>query len=139
MRVTIPDTVLAPYEEIATQQGRAVDMVVTDQLKRFAHLTPGTRAVVISEKALQDLALPLGALPIRDGADLVARCRRHASITFEGLDIGLTPGQKAELQHRAERQGKPVEALIQEMATLFLRDFFYSSGGGEAAPIRKVS
>lgn len=135
MRITIPDDVLAPYEEMAQRQGRPVDDVVAAQLKRFAMLEPGKKAVVIPPAALTALEPPLGGTPVRDAQDLLTRIQQLANISFMGLNLGLSLQQKAELAHRAERQGRTVEALVQEMWRDLQQNFFWSGGGGEAAPV----
>lgn len=136
MRVLIPDEILDPYQKYADAAHVPVETLVVKQLKRFARLHPSQQALVIPTAIQPDLEVALGALPLTDAADLLTRIRRHGQITFESLDIGLTPTQKLELQHRAERQGKSVEALVGEMAAAFVADFFHSAGGGVA--MRKV-
>ncbi len=134
MRLVIDDTIVAPYEAMAEKQGRSVEEVVNAQLKRFAGLTPGEKAVVVGAKALDDLAPPLGGRPIKDGADLVDRLAQVSSIKFEGKDIQLTVTQKAELQRRAERQGRPVAALVDDIWRKFQQDFFYEAAMSEPQP-----
>ena len=138
MRITIPDDVADPYLAFADAASVPLDEVITQQLKRFAHLHPREKAIVVPAKIHADLAAALGHLPLRDAADLLTRIKAHGQITFESLDIGLTPTQKAELAYRAERQGKTVDYLLAEMAGAFLQDFFYASGGGPAAITRKA-
>lgn len=134
MRVLIPDDVTALYEAFADAQGKPVEEVVTAQLRRFAKLEPGKRAIVIPAQLSEPIAAALGGLPLRDAEDLLHRVTAHAALTFEGIDLKLTIGQKRELEHRAAKQGKPVAALVQEIAEVLMRDLFYSVSGPSAKP-----
>lgn len=133
MRITIPDDVVVVYEEMAAAQGRPVEAVVADQLTRFAALVPGTRAVVLGDAHCARLAAALAVEQIRDADHLVARAEAYGAVRFEGIALRLTPAQREELVRRAERQGRSVKALVQEIANRLLVDFFWTSGAGEPA------
>ena len=103
MRVTLADSVLDPYQDMATAQNRPLETVLEAQLKRFSKLPPGTAAVVVRGDALKGLEQRLGDYAIKDGEDLLARVNKLARVTFEGRDIRLSTQQMAELEHRAQR------------------------------------
>lgn len=142
MRVTIPDAVIDPYQTYADRQGIALDAVLTNQLRRFASLEPGKRAIVIPADLAETLAERLGGLPLKDGADLLARLDALAGITFADVRIPLSAAQAEELAHRAARQGRPVEALVRDVVAKITEDLFWVGGGGVAAetapPLQKV-
>lgn len=133
MRVTIPDDVAAPYEGYADRQSRTVDELITTQLRRFSKLEPGRKVLIVQADVAERLEKTLGGLPFRDSADLLQRIESHAALTFEGINLELTIGQKRELEARAEKQGKPVEVLVKEIADRLMRDLFYNISGPSAA------
>jgi hypothetical protein len=133
MRVTIPDDIVDPYQAYANRQGRPVDDVVAAQLKRFKALEPGKKAIVLQADALTAVEASIGGLPLKDGADLLTRVEALAGLSFAHIKIDLSPAQKAELQHRAERQGRTVESLVREMVATITADLFWTTGGGPAA------
>ncbi len=133
MRVTIPDAIADQYTAFAASQGRPVEDLCAAQLTRFAKLEPGKRAVALGVAHLEAIEAMTGGLPLRSGDDVQARVESLAAITFQHVRLGFTPSQLAEIAHRAERQGKPAPQLIEEMCQAVLRDFFWASGGGEAA------
>jgi len=132
MRLTLDDAVCDVYLTYAHAQGRDINSVITDQLRRFRSLEPGKKAIVIPPSALDAIEQRVGGPPIVDGVDLAKRLEGLAGITFEGVRIRLSEGQMAELVNRAARQGKPVAALVEEIVAVITRDFFYTSGGGPA-------
>lgn len=140
MRVTtIPDAVLDAYQTYADRQGTSLDQVISNQLRRFSRLEPGKTAVVIPAELSAALAERLGGLPLKDGTDLLARLTALAGITFADIRIPLTIAQTEELAYRAQRQGRPVEALVKEVVDRITQDLFWASGGGSAAaPLAKV-
>lgn len=130
MRITIKDSTADVYQRYADKQGRGIDAVVEAQLARFSGQEPGTKAIVVSAEDAQRI---LGGTPVLNGTDLLARVSQLASLTFHGIRLDFSPAQLSELQHRAERQGKTVEALAADIVKAINREFFWASGGGEAA------
>lgn len=129
MLVQIPDHVALPYQEMADASGRTLNGVISAQLERFKSLHPGKRAIVVDVEKAEKL---LGGLPIVGGADLLHRISQLASLSFGPIRLDLNPAQLAELEHRADRQGKPVDQLVKEMAEVILRDLFWANGAGPA-------
>jgi hypothetical protein len=135
MRVTLADTTVDAYEAFAKKQGKPVDQVIEHQLARFKTLEPGTRAVVIGKDDIEKLTIALGGIPVKDAADLVARVENLAAVSFQHIRLNFSPQHLAELAHRAERQGKSVEAVIRDTVNRMAEDFFWKSGGGESVLI----
>lgn len=130
MRVTITDKTAERYQAYADEQGRALDAVLEAQLVRFVALPPGKKVIVVAAAEAQAI---VGGTPILNGTDLLARVSQLASLSFHHIRLDFSPAQLAELEHRARRQGKSVETLAEEITKAILRDFFWASGGGEAA------
>lgn len=128
MRVTIPDQLADVYQAVATKQGLSLDDVVSRQLRRFQTLIASPRVVVLGPDHLDALELKLHGGQIPSPEDLIAKVSRLAGVSFCGIDLQLTPAQVEELAHRAERQGKSVEALVQEIWEQLAQQFFHSAG-----------
>ena len=135
MRVTISDALADEYLAYATTQNVSLDAVIEKQLKRFKTVPPGSTTVVLGSKHLDFLAEKLHGGDVRSAEDLVTKVDRLAGIKFETIDLRLTPAQLEELAHRAERQGKPVEALVQEIWEKLSVDFFYVAAGTPAVEV----
>lgn len=140
MKVSITDAVADPYLAIAEKQGRSVDVVVDAQLKRFSHLPPGEKAIVLGGQDLLALEERLRG-PIRDGIDLADKVARLAGVRFRNIQLDFSATQLEELTRRATRQGRPVDTLVQEIVAAIVDQFFYTSGDGVAlvkpTPVKK--
>ncbi len=132
MRVTLPDAVTDLYQAYADKQGKPLDVILADRLKRTASVAPGTRVVFVSGAALEAIETRVGGGQITTAEELRTRIDRLASISFMGRDLQLSPNQLEELAKRAERQGKSIDDLILDIWRTLRDDFFYSQGGGEA-------
>lgn len=129
MRVTLSDPLAEQYLLLATQQNRSLDEVVEIQLRRFETIPPGSTVVVLGPKHLDYLAEKLHGGDVRSAEDLITKVDRLAGVKFSGIDLRMTPAQLEELVHRAARQGKPVEALVQEIWERLSVDFFHTPLG----------
>ena len=130
MRIQIPDATAAVYEKYAESSGKTLDQTVNAQLVRFAALPPGQRVLTL---AVGDVEAILGGLPVHDGKDLLHRISQLASISFHAIKLDFSPAQLSELEHRATRQGKTVAVLADDIVKAINREFFWASGGGQAA------
>ena len=136
MRITIPDALADVYDAHARRANVALDEIITRQLRSTAGVSPMGRTVVLGIHTLELLEERLGGGPLVDSADLAQRFTRLASISFEGIDLKLTPNQLAELQRRATRQGKTPAQLIEAIAQVICRDFFDVPDAGPVATPR---
>src|SRR4030095_10730292 len=76
-------------------------------------------------RELEDL-LGLGAT--RSPGDLLAAIERLASLRFGDIRIPFTPGQLAELQHRAAKRGRTAEAERRAVVARIQDELFYQGG-----------
>jgi hypothetical protein len=83
------------------------------------HLTP-----VEVDRIAQ--ALGLGARPT--GPSILAAIDRLAAIRIGDIRIPFTPGQLAELQHRAAKRGRTVEAEMKAVVARIQDEVFYQGG-----------
>ena len=132
MRVTIPDPVLDWYQALADKRRRRIETVVTAQLDRWSGIPPGDRAVALTGPMLERAEAATGGLPFRDAEHAIARIEDLASVTFHNVRLDFSPQQLRELEHRAERQGKPVEVLAAEMIQTITAEFFWGIPPGAA-------
>jgi hypothetical protein len=100
-----------------------IDLVLTQAEQ--ARATPGLQLSSAEIRALDDL-LGLGAT--RSGPDLVKAVERLASLRFGDIRIPFTPGQLAEIQHRAAKRGRTVQAEMQAVVDRLQDELFYKGG-----------
>lgn len=72
-------------------------------------------------------ALGLGARPT--AASILAGIDRLASVRIGDIRLPFTPGQLAELQHRAQKRGRTVEAEMRAVVARIEEEIFYKGGG----------
>jgi hypothetical protein len=100
-----------------------IDLLLT-QAER-AQPAPGLPLSAADCRQLDDL-LGLGAT--RSGPDLVRAVERLASLRFGDIRIPFTPGQLSEIQHRAEKRGRTVQAEMQAVVDRLQDELFYKGG-----------
>lgn len=136
MIVTVPDHIVLPYMEYADKTGRTLNGVISAQLERFKALQPGRRCIVVPLDEAEKL---LGGLPIQGEVDLLYRVSQLASISYGGVKLELSIAQLKELEHRASRQGKSVQSMLEGVARELEKHLFWGTGGGAASePQAKV-
>lgn len=64
----------------------------------------------------------------RSASQLVAAVERLASLKFGDIRIPFTPGQLSELQHRAAKRGRTVEAEMKAVVARIEEELFYKGG-----------
>lgn len=132
MRITLPDALADDYAVHAAKAGVTVDETITALLRRMKDIDPHRRLVVLGGKHLDLLAQKLHGGDVLSGDDLVRKVSRLAGIKFMGLDLFLSPAQLDELQHRALRQGKPMDQLVLDIWRRLADEFFHVGSGGES-------
>lgn len=126
LRVFLPQFALEKLQDVAHEQGdRDLETAASQQLSTALSALPATgRFAVINQKELQTLEDILGGGSITNGADLLQKVQRLAGISFGHVRLGFTPGQLEDLKWKAERQGKTVEQLVEQMAPRIHEQFF---------------
>lgn len=126
LRVTLPDVSMDQLHERMHQQTRG-DLEATASLALIAALSSlpvQGRYTVLEQADLIKLEDILGGGSILNGADLLAKVQRLAGVSFEHIRLQFTPGQLEELGRKAERQGKSVAQLVDQMAPRIHEQFF---------------
>lgn len=124
--VKLDDDLVARYEPYATEAKLPVATILERQLARFAAHPPAQQVIPLDRATLQQLESLLGGGTLKSAADLVARTRAYASITLGKVVLDLSPAQKQELVHRATKQGRTPEAVVQELVAQVTTDLFYT-------------
>lgn len=125
MYVQIPDDLAQRLTTVADAQRCTLHDLCTRVLLRFGTTPPGTRALVVTGDDLAALETQLAGGQLTDPHDLVQRVERWAGITIGGIRLGFSEAQLAEIQHRAEAQGRSPEQIVKELITQIEQDFFY--------------
>ena len=133
MLVSLDDRLCQQYQAAADQAKPrlTVEKVLEKTLRRFAPFPATSRAVVLQGQPLQDLELLLGGGPLTSGEDLLTRIHQRAGITLGDIRVHFSAAQLAELQLRAEKQGKDPKDLVADIVKQMEWAFFY-----EATPAR---
>lgn len=71
----------------------------------------------------------LGLGATRSPESFVAAVARLASMKIGDIRIPFTPGQLAELQHRAQKRGRSLEAEMKAVVARIEDEIFYKGGG----------
>lgn len=112
------------YQTEADEIKQPLYIVLADRLRRAVALDPRHRYVILTDNPLARVEHALGDLPLQSAEELVARVQRLAKIQFGEHELELTPGQMEEIAWRASKQGKTVDAVLQETWRVFCENFF---------------
>lgn len=126
LRVTLPSWAIPKLEAVAHEQGdKDLETAASQQLGTALSTLPATgRFAVVNQQELQTLEDILGGGSVLNGADLLKKVERLAGISFGHVRLAFTPGQLEDLKRKADRQGKTVEQLVDQMAPRIHEQFF---------------
>lgn len=82
----------------------------------------------LSPVEVDELAARLGIASKVTGATLLTAVDRLASLRIGDIRLPFTPGQLAELQHRAAKRGRTVEAEMRAVVARIENELFYQGG-----------
>jgi hypothetical protein len=123
MRVTIPDD-LADALQAKLTPAQTLDGEVTRLLTACSGVPAGSQVLVLDAHRLNELAALMGRPSLLSYTDLVATIERLGSLSFGALRLQFSPGQLEELQHRAAREGMPVEEYTARILRSWTSNFF---------------
>ncbi len=126
MRVTIQltDELADLYQKTADKHAVRISSLLAEQLKRFAHVDPFDRILVVAARQRDELEGVLSGGGIEDASDLVLKVKSLASIQIAGVKLDFTPGQKRELKRLAERQGITYKEIVERTVKSMEEQFF---------------
>jgi hypothetical protein len=89
---------------------------------------PPSAGLTLSPVELDQVArlLGLGARPT--AATILLGIERLAALHIGDVRVSFTPGQMAELQHRAGKRGRTIEAEMQAVVRRIEHELFYQGG-----------
>jgi hypothetical protein len=125
MLVQIDDQLCAKYQAHAATAHIPLPKLLERQLARFADTPITQRVLALTGEDLQTLDTLLGVGSSVDARSLVRAVRAFAGITIGGVTVDFSPAQLAEIQHRAEKQGKTPEAVVQDIVAQMTDMFFW--------------
>jgi hypothetical protein len=122
-RLTIDDNTLAPLEGFVTEK-RTLDALVTQSIKRVAHIPPNARFVILDERMLNALEQRLGTVIISKPEELYNAVDQLADIKLGNTSFQFTPAQYRELMERASREACTPEQLAARIIQTMIPQFF---------------
>ena len=126
MLVQIPDEVALRYQAAADATRQPLQKILERQLTKFAAVPTHGKLLVLSGTALDRLDQLLGLGATTSAEAFVRAVEGWAGITIGGIRVDFPPAQLAEIQHRAEVQGKTPEAIVEDIVAQLSREFFNS-------------
>lgn len=125
LRVQVPEISMDRLHDRAREQGRDLEATASLALIASLEMLPSMgRVVVLDRETIQTLEALFQGGSITNSADLLQKVLRLAGISFEHIRLQFTPGQLETLQEKAERQGKTVTQLVEQMAPRICDQFF---------------
>lgn len=133
----VDDDLVATYREEAVERNTTIGEVMRERLTRAVGLDPRDRGVIITGgQTLHQIEFHLGGGDLKDAEDLLRKVRKLASVRMKAPNIGdsgeafgdryfaLSPVQLQELVFRAEKTGRSIEELFEEIWRRVSEDFF---------------
>jgi len=124
MYVKLDDDLVAKYATLAEESKQPLETFVGRQLARFVDYPPTVRVIPVARDVLQQIEKTLGGGQITTAAILLTRIQSYSQVRLGDIVLDLTPAQKAEIAHRAEKRGLPPEAVVKELVDLLLDQMF---------------
>lgn len=124
MLIQLDDKLALQYQSAADRARVPLQKFLERQLAKFGEVPAGQRALVLTGEALEEVDRLLGIGSTRDGASLVSAISAYAGIRIGDIRLQFSPGQLAEIQHRAEKQGKTPQAVAEDIITQLNAQFF---------------
>jgi hypothetical protein len=104
---------------------RMYDVLSQQMPDLFAPAAPPLPGVHLSPGEADQIATALGLASAVTGPAILTAIDRLASIRIGEIRIPFTPGQMAELQHRATKRGRTVEAEMRAVVARIEDELFY--------------
>jgi hypothetical protein len=128
-RVVLPDheTTAQPGECLVTRGSQIIRLLSAEQLaKEYDLVVPGVLTLSRADCHAIEETLGLGAT--ESVPTLLSAIARLASVRIGDIRIPFTPGQLLELQHRAKKRGRTVEAEMKAVVARIEDELFYKGG-----------
>lgn len=128
MLVQIPDALYLKLKKAADAADRATtpEQLIARQLQRFGDFPVTVRTVLVAGDDLEALETTLGGGQVKDGADLLKKVHQWAGITIGNIRVDFSPAQLDEIAHRAEKQGKDPQTIVDDIVRQIAEQFFWT-------------
>jgi hypothetical protein len=103
-------------------------MEVVLELEQSARHEAPPASLVLDAQTCRQLDDILGLGATLSATHLVKAVDRLGSMRIGDIRIPFTPGQLAELQHRAQKRGRTVEAEMRAVVARIEEEIFYKAG-----------
>jgi hypothetical protein len=127
LRLDLPHGTYGAYEGQGTRLGRPVELVMAEQLRRFAEVPVDDQVLVIGSALRNTLEETLGT-PLSTPDALVKACQRAVEVNLQGVKLQLEPYQLAELKRRAEKNETTLKVEIERAVKEIQGLVFHGSG-----------
>lgn len=125
MLIQLDDVIALKYQQAADRAKVPLGKLLERQLARFASVPVGQRVLVLTGDPLEQMDRLLGLGSTKDPAALLGAVQAWAGITIGDIRLEFSPSQLAEIQHRADKQGKSPEAIVQDIVSQLEQAFFH--------------
>jgi hypothetical protein len=99
-----------------------------DQVNDIASAVPAPGALTLTRYECNQIEETTGLGTTSSGPELLRAVQRLASIQIGDIRIPFTPGQLAELQHRAHKRGRSVAEEMKAVVARIEDELFYKGG-----------
>lgn len=127
MIVKIADEIYQQYQSAAAASGTPLtaEQLVERQLLRFAPYPLTSRVLVLHGDILEQVDRLFGPGSTKDPQTFLTRAHEYAAIVIGNIRLDFSPAQKAEIAHRASRQGKTPREVTEGIVTQLTEQFFW--------------
>ena len=126
MLIQLPDDVALRYQQAAERARVPLATYLARHLQRFAEVPSGARALVLTGDALERVDALLGLGSTASPQAFIQAVEGWAGITIGGVRVDFSPAQLEEIAHRAEKQGKTPQEIVEGIVADLSKDFFYA-------------
>lgn len=123
LTIQIDDEIAETYER-RLRANQTLEQVLAIQLKRYQHVDPRDRIILIDPPVARELEKVTNHLPLRSADDLVKRVSEMAELSIGQIRFRFTPAQWRELKHRAERWRMPLAVYAARIVRQIEMQFF---------------
>lgn len=124
--VQLDDRLIARYHAHAEAAHIPLEKLLARQLARFADTPITQRVLALTGEPLEQIDQLLGLGATATPEALLAAIRAFAGITIGDIRLAFSPAQLDEISHRAAKQGRTPQAVVEDIVAQLESNFFYA-------------
>lgn len=132
VHLKMPDEIYEGYAHYSTEVASRLngsseatpEVLMVAQLARFAAVPPMDRPLVVGSAVRDELERILSGGTLRDDQDLLAKVRRLADVSIEGVALHFTPAQLQQIRNYATRNALSPEETVRRIVRQMEHQFF---------------